>query len=310
MTRAGILGGVFAMHILLHAVVFDLTRVSLPGFSFPLAERFKAAPSEFVQHCQQQCFSHAEQVSHLIRNAIGMDRMAYSDAFCADVAMESAKIQIIYSATLSGMPQLVSSVRANARSNFDLLLLLSRSWETKMLILQGLLPVCEMFGYTDLVEQYNLKKTEDVEVSGHQDTHHLSILAAFRLGRSELQERNDGPAATRASRTLPPVLIQASGMAPVRKMSVKGSTQLEKLSELVKSSSAEQGSSESRARKPLQLLPSIGSRGRSIFQPSMEDYKVTASNASELIKRGLSDLPSVSTRRRRRSTLTDRGSRS
>lgn len=310
MMHAGVLGGVFAMHILLHAVVFDLTRVSLPGFSFPLAERFRDAPTGFVQECQQQCFSHAEQVSHLIRKATDMNRMAYSDAFCADVAMETAKIQIIYSATLSGMPQLVSGVRANVRANIDFILGLDRSWETKRLILQGLLPVCEMFGYKDLVEKYDLKKADEVEVSGHQDTHHLSILAAFRLGRTELQDRNEGPAATRGSKTISSALIQASGRAPVRKMSVKGSTQLQTLSELVKSSSAEQTSGDGRANKPLQLLPSMGSRSRSIFQPSMEDYKVTATNASELIKRGLSDLSTVLTRRRRRSTITDGGRKS
>lgn len=127
----GILGGVFVLHLLIHAVIFDLTRTSLAGFNFPMSADFKHAPDDFRTQCQDRCRFHADQVSQLIRKAMGHGRSAFDDVFCADAAMESAKIQIVYAATVNRVPQIVSATRSNLCTNIEFLKSLNRSTETK-----------------------------------------------------------------------------------------------------------------------------------------------------------------------------------
>lgn len=131
MRAEGILGGVFTLHLLMNAIVFDLTRVALPGFSFPLAEWLHQGPEDFLKRCQQLCYSHAEQVSHLIRKGMSFDRATTDDVFCADATLESAKIQLIYTATVNANPQFIPSVNANVRSSIEFIQSLPRRRETK-----------------------------------------------------------------------------------------------------------------------------------------------------------------------------------
>ena len=48
-----ILGAVVSLHLFYHAALCDLTRISLPGFNFPLAVAFQKVPVEFALQCQE-----------------------------------------------------------------------------------------------------------------------------------------------------------------------------------------------------------------------------------------------------------------
>lgn len=117
------LGVLFYLHFMYNAAIFDLTRISLAGFSFPLAEGFQDSPAEFRTQCQERCHFHANVVSDLIHQGFAVGRMAFDDMFCADVALESAKIQIIHSATVGGNAQAVEKTRQNLKTILQLLVL-------------------------------------------------------------------------------------------------------------------------------------------------------------------------------------------
>lgn len=118
----GMLGGVFALHLFIHAVIFDLTRISLAGFSFPLASAFKNAPLQFRAHCQNLCRYHATQASHIIRTGMNFGPSAFDDLFCPDAIIESTKVQIIYAATVDQSSQTLQETRDNIMTNFSFLL--------------------------------------------------------------------------------------------------------------------------------------------------------------------------------------------
>lgn len=121
-----LLGATFFFYLLVHAVVFDLTRISLAGFNFPLAAAFQRAPPEFRLQCQDRCRFHAEQVSDLIRRGMLHGRAAFDDMFCADAALESAKIQIIYAATVNRATEVVGTTRENLKTHFEFLEMFNR----------------------------------------------------------------------------------------------------------------------------------------------------------------------------------------
>lgn len=108
-----ILGGVFFLHFLLQAIVSDLTRPSLPGFSFPLAGAFETATPEFRSQCQGRCRYHAVQTTALIRQGLNYGRMPFDDIYSADAALEAAKIQIIYAATVNQNADVIHETREN-----------------------------------------------------------------------------------------------------------------------------------------------------------------------------------------------------
>lgn len=116
-----LLGGVFFLHFLLHSVSFDLTRISLPGFNFPLSTPMRDAPFEFRSQCQERCWFHARRMSDIIRKGITYGRPCFDDIFSADAAFESAKIQIVYASTINYTPDTVGIVKENLDSNISLL---------------------------------------------------------------------------------------------------------------------------------------------------------------------------------------------
>ncbi|KAH6606903.1 hypothetical protein Trco_006056 [Trichoderma cornu-damae] len=118
----GLIGSVFALHLFIHAVIFDLTRISLAGFSFPLAPAFKSAPVEFRTHCQHLCRYHASQVSEIIRTGISFSPNAFDDLFCPDATVESTKVQIVYAATVDQSPETMQRTRDNIITNLNFLL--------------------------------------------------------------------------------------------------------------------------------------------------------------------------------------------
>lgn len=119
-----VLGAVFSLHILYHAVAFDLTRISLAGFTFPLARAFRDAPVAFKLQCQQRCNFHASEVSELMRKGLAHTPTAFDDTFCPDAMLESTKIQIIYAATVARDEKTLATAKQNIRTNLRALSLL------------------------------------------------------------------------------------------------------------------------------------------------------------------------------------------
>lgn len=96
------LGSLIFLHLAYHAAVFDLTRISLPGFNFPLAASFEAAPVSFRQQCQRRCRFHADEVSNLIRIGLKHGPRALDDPYTFMAIYEATKIQIIHHTTVDG----------------------------------------------------------------------------------------------------------------------------------------------------------------------------------------------------------------
>lgn len=101
------LGGVFLLHYLMHAVISDITRPALPGFNFPLSTAFHSISADFRSQCQERCRFHARQTTDLIRRGMMYGREAFDDQYAADAALESIKIQIIYAAAVNQDPRVV-----------------------------------------------------------------------------------------------------------------------------------------------------------------------------------------------------------
>lgn len=114
------LGSVVFLHMLYHAAICDLTRIALPGFSFPLAAGMRTASPDFNYQCAQQCRFHAEEISAIIAQISSADHSAFDDPSIADATAESTKIQIIYSAAVSNHANF-SQTKANILTNLELL---------------------------------------------------------------------------------------------------------------------------------------------------------------------------------------------
>lgn len=115
-----ILGAVFMLHFFYHTVVCDLTRVSLPGYDFPLASAFRTAPEAFRRQCQERCRFHADEISRLVRRGLSQGKLAFDDLHCMMAAFESVKIQIVHtSTTRSNSPAARVNAAGNIRVNME-----------------------------------------------------------------------------------------------------------------------------------------------------------------------------------------------
>lgn len=115
------LGAVFAMHFFYHAAVFDLTRIALPGFTFPLASSFRDAPASFRSQCQERCRFHANAISDVVSTGFQHAPIAFDDPFCVHAVSEATKIQIIYTATVDNTEASMALTMNNVRTNVRLL---------------------------------------------------------------------------------------------------------------------------------------------------------------------------------------------
>ena len=93
------LGAVYFLHCTYNQTVADLTRVSLPGFDFPLASAFRIAPESFRRQCQDRCRYHADEVSSLVLSGFRAGVRAFDDSHITMAAFESTKIQIVHTTT-------------------------------------------------------------------------------------------------------------------------------------------------------------------------------------------------------------------
>lgn len=116
------LGAVCGLHFLYHSAVTDLTRITLPGYDFPLAAAFRSAPSVFVRQCQERCRYHADMVVNLVRLGLRIGTQAFDDPHCAMAAFESTKIQIVHTVTATpNRPPHRDIAEEHIKSNLQLL---------------------------------------------------------------------------------------------------------------------------------------------------------------------------------------------
>ncbi|RDW59107.1 hypothetical protein BP5796_12031 [Coleophoma crateriformis] len=148
------LGSLFALHLLYHAAVCDLTRISLPGFSFPLAVAFWDAPPEFLLQCQKRSQFHAEEISRLVRQGKPHGRLAFDDPFAVDATFESTKIQIIASAIMPHTTESTVSTRNNVADNLQLLKFLGAGASEPSPYIRALLSLCMSFGFQEIAGEW------------------------------------------------------------------------------------------------------------------------------------------------------------
>ncbi|KAJ6789952.1 hypothetical protein PWT90_10831 [Aphanocladium album] len=290
-----ILGAVFALHLLMHAVIFDLTRTSLAGFNFPLSNDFKVAPDDFKLKCQDLCRHHAIEVSQLFRKAIYQGRSIFDDLFCVDAAFESSKVQLVYAATVNHSPFIVQQTKSNLSTNIECLQTFSRDTDTRNSVLRALLPICTLFGFREIAEKYapSGDTPDETEVTGSADMHHLSRLAPFRRGRSELQRASHAshsPKTSSSSNTFPSPMTQSSRNMPPR--STQNATPFNAMMPMTMDGSMGPVTPGTSQRPPLQIMPSAGvmAQNGAMLQPSIDDYIKTADEMSNLLTWNMPDL--------------------
>lgn len=300
----GILGAVFVLHLLMHAVIFDLTRTSLAGFNFPLSNDFKIAPDDFKTKCQDLCRQHAMEVSMLFRKAQSHGRSAFDDLFCVDAAFESSKVQLVYSATVNHSPFIVQQTKSNLSTNIECLKTFSSDTDTRNSVLRALLPICTLFGFREIAEKFapSGETSDDTEVTGSADMHHLSRLAPFRRGRSELQKASHASHSSHtssSSNTFPSPMTQSSRNMPPRAASSQDATAFSGMIPMPRAGMTgfldgsmgptTPGTSQ---RPPLQIMPSAGLMAQhgAMLQPSIDDYIKTADEMSNLLTWNMPDL--------------------
>ncbi|KAL6355385.1 hypothetical protein LRP88_10974 [Fusarium phalaenopsidis] len=88
------LGPYFFLHLAYHACVFDLTRVTLPGYSFPLSAAFFQVSEEFTLKYRHEAWYHACCVSKLLETGLKCGTETLDDHFTSTAAFESTKIQL------------------------------------------------------------------------------------------------------------------------------------------------------------------------------------------------------------------------
>lgn len=102
--------------------MFDLTRVTLPGYSFPLSSAFFQVPQDFTLKYRHEAWYHACCVSELLETGLECGTGTLDDHFTSRAAFESTKIQVIYLTTMaSGSPRLYSEGMANINTNLRVL---------------------------------------------------------------------------------------------------------------------------------------------------------------------------------------------
>lgn len=301
----GMLGGVFALHLFIHAVIFDLTRISLAGFSFPLASAFKNAPLHFRAHCQNLCRYHATQASHIIRTGMAFSPIAFDDLFCPDAIIESTKVQIIYAATVDQSPQTLQETRDNIITNFSFLLAIhNRGKEAPIQFIRGLIPLCHVFGFRDIAERYQETlgiPVDPAEVTGSAEDHHLSALASFRRGRAQIEEaQSTSSVKTMSANDGKSPLIQPSqNLFYETSIDKSGGSDFANTLPVLRPTyppldiAPELMIQSLPPRDSLHVIPSAGVlvQNGAIMQPSVEDYIKTADEMSTYLTWGIPDMP-------------------
>lgn len=121
------LGPLFFIHLAYHAAVADLTRVTLPGFNFPLAAAFQNVSPEYRRFLSQRCCDHANEISQLVQMGMRHGSQPFDDPFCFHAVYEASKIQIVFATTIDSTSEGLLLAESNLRENTRLMTLLGRN---------------------------------------------------------------------------------------------------------------------------------------------------------------------------------------
>ncbi|TXC02706.1 hypothetical protein FocTR4_00015641 [Fusarium oxysporum f. sp. cubense] len=172
------LESLFYLHLSYHILVCDLTRISIPGFAFPLAAAFRAAPQAFTSHCQ-------EHLSFLF---------AESTTYAA--TYEATKIMIVYAASLSDSEHDTRmGLKEDVMFNMKVLSEQTRGSLPKRAC-RALTRLLDRFGFNDMVDDSRVtppsRTADDAgEVSGPPEALYLSDLAPFRRAYDDVNQNRD-----------------------------------------------------------------------------------------------------------------------
>ncbi|KAH8901653.1 hypothetical protein GQ53DRAFT_708009 [Thozetella sp. PMI_491] len=202
------ISAIYVLHFAYHSAVADLTRVSLPGFDFPLAALFRDAPPAFQQQCQERCRHHADEVSRLVELGLAEGGRALDDPHCLSSAFEAAKIQAVHTATLTrNGPEERARAFGQIAANLTILHKYRRNANPRARdFVSGLLLLLTRFGFKDaippvLLEAQSSEMEQEAEVVGPADSNHLSQVANFRQALSEVAAQRRDKASPRPSQT-------------------------------------------------------------------------------------------------------------
>ncbi|OAL42991.1 hypothetical protein IQ07DRAFT_650613 [Pyrenochaeta sp. DS3sAY3a] len=183
------LGALISLHYFYHAAMCDLTRISLPGFNFPLAASFRSTPDSFTAQCQQRCLFHAKEISKIIFASQVHGRLAFDDTFAADVTFESTKIHIVCAALNLGGIEPTPGPRVVISRNIDALKMSASGMSNQSPHIRALSSLCVGFGFHEIAKQCgdtgSSEGESEAEVTGPADEHYLIKTALFRRAQSE-----------------------------------------------------------------------------------------------------------------------------
>ncbi|RMJ15619.1 hypothetical protein CDV36_004684 [Fusarium kuroshium] len=212
------LGPYFFLHLAYHACVFDLTRVTLPGYSFPLSAAFFHVPEDFTLKYRHEAWYHACCVSKLLETGLECGTETLDDHFTSTAAFESTKIQVIYLTTMAnGSSRLYNEGIANINTNLRVLTVTHPYPDMPNVYLSALVPFLHRFGFSDIATYWQpfqntvlLAPSQSVEdnseVVGPIETAFLNQIATFRLARREItdEERRTGTCTPWSFSSAPP----------------------------------------------------------------------------------------------------------
>ncbi|PNP74389.1 hypothetical protein FNYG_12438 [Fusarium nygamai] len=190
------LESLFYLHLSYHILICDLTRISIPGFAFPLAAGFRAAPGPFVSHCQDVCRHHAEQVTRILRMMAEHLNPLFSESTTYAATYEATKIMIVYTASL-GEQEPDTRMRLKEDIIFNMTVLSEQTRGTlPSRACRALTRLLHRFGFNDIANSSRAtspSRNEDDagEVSGPPEAFYLSDLAPFRRAYDDVNQNRD-----------------------------------------------------------------------------------------------------------------------
>lgn len=92
----------YTLHLLYHQCFCDLSRVALPGYSFPISTVIEKNQPERTKDLQLLCIDHACEITAILSASLRRKTRSLIDSTCAICAYEATKIQAVYARTCNG----------------------------------------------------------------------------------------------------------------------------------------------------------------------------------------------------------------
>lgn len=186
------LSAFYLLHLLYHQCYCDLLRITLPGYTFPLAATFNNAPPGFVDSIRQRCYKETKIISNILKKGLQQVVNPFDDPLCAACAYEATKIQIIFVSTCGGSEtQAWDEVARDVLANLTVLRLLRSDRDSLAPLLKSLFDLLHRFGFGELVSMLRTEGEidENKEIAPPPHAEHLHAASTFRLAWSEISWR-------------------------------------------------------------------------------------------------------------------------